>query len=77
MTDQRKLQMRQLGLTISYYRKLKGMSQKQLAAAVGLSVTHIGNLEAPNMPVSISLEKLFDIADVLGVPVKKFFDFRD
>ncbi len=77
MTDQRKLQMRQLGLTISYYRKLKGMSQKQLAAAVGLSVTHIGNLEAPNMPVSISLEKLFDIADILGVPVKKFFDFRD
>ncbi len=77
MTDTRKTQMRQLGLTISYYRKLKGMSQKQLAAAVGLSITHIGNLEAPNMPVSISLEKLFDIADVLQVPVMKFFDFRD
>ncbi len=76
MTGQRKLQMKQLGLNVAYYRKLKGMSQRQLAAAVDLSLTHIGNLEAPNMPVSISLDKLFDIAEVLRVPVMKFFDFR-
>ncbi len=52
------------------------MTQEGLAKAVDLSRTHISNLEAPNMPTSISLEKLFDIADVLEVPVKKFFDFR-
>ncbi len=77
MTEQRKIQMKQLGLNIAYYRKLKGLTQKKLASAVDLSLTHISNLEAPNMPVSISLEKLFDISDVLGVPVSKFFDFRE
>ncbi len=77
MTDQRKQQYKQLGLTISYYRKLKGISRQDLAKAINVSRTHISNLEAPNMPTSISLEKLLDIADALDVPVMKFFDFRD
>ncbi len=77
MNDRRNSQYKQLGLTIAYYRKLKGITQQALADAVKLSRTHISNLEAPNMPTSISLEKLLDIADVLNVPVKKFFDFRE
>ncbi len=77
MTQERLNQFKQLGLTIAYYRKLKGLTQQDLAEASGLSRTHISNLEAPNMPTSISLEKLFDIADVRGVPVKQFFDFRE
>jgi len=77
VTEQRLNQYKQLGLTIAYYRKLKGITQQALAEAVSLSRTHISNLEAPNMPTSISLEKLFDIAEVLNVPVKNFFDFRD
>ncbi len=56
--------------------KLKGMAQVDLAKAVDLSRTHISNLEAPNMTTSISLEKLFDIADVLDVPVMKFLWFQ-
>lgn len=76
MADKKQLRYRQLGLTIAYYRRLKGLTQLQLAEAVGLSRTHISNLEAPNMPTSISLEKIFDIADALGVPVKDLFDFR-
>ncbi len=75
--SQRQKQFLQLGLTIGYYRKLKGLTQVELAKAVGLSRTHISNIEAPGMPVSISLDKLFDIADVLNVPVEKFFDFKD
>ncbi len=76
-TEQRRNQYLQLGLTIGYYRKLKGLTQGELAKAVGLSRTHVSNLEAPRMQTSISLDKLFDIADVLGVPVMKLFDFRD
>ena len=75
--EERIIQFKQLGLNIAYYRKLKGLTQVDLAERVGLSRTHISNLEAPNMPTSISLEKPFDIANVLGVPVAKFFDFRD
>ena len=73
----RKTQYKQLGLTIADYRKLKGMTQVELAEAVNLSRTHISNLEAPSMRTSISLAKLFDIAAVLNVPVKSLFDFRE
>lgn len=68
---------RLLGLTIAYYRKLRGLTQAELADATNLSRTHISNIEAPNGKTSISLNKLFDIADVLEVPVKDLFDFRD
>lgn len=68
---------RLLGLTIAYYRKLRGLTQAELAEATNLSRTHISNIEAPNGKTSISLNKLFDIADVLEVLVKDLFDFRD
>lgn len=68
---------RLLGLTIAYYRKLRGLTQAELAEATNLSRTHISNIEAPNGKTSISLNKLFDIADGLEVPVKDLFDFRD
>lgn len=68
---------RLLGLTIAYYRKLRGLTQAELAEGTNLSRTHISNIEAPNGKTSISLNKLFDIADVLEVPVKDLFDFRD
>lgn len=68
---------RLLGLTIAYYRKLRGLTQAELAEATNLSRTHISNIEAPNGKTSISLNKLFDSADVLEVPVKDLFDFRD
>ena len=64
---------RLLGLTIAYYRKLRGLTQAELAEATNLSRTHISNIEAPNGKTSISLNKLFDIADVLEVPVKDLF----
>ncbi len=77
MTEQRANQYRQLGLTIAYYRKLRGLTQLQLAEYSNLSRTHISNLEAPNMPTSISLESLFDIADILEVPIGKLFELRE
>lgn len=77
MTEKRANQYRQLGLTIAYYRKLRGLTQLQLAECVELSRTHISNLEAPNMPTSISLDKLFDISEALDVPVAKLFEFRE
>ncbi|HIT89845.1 MAG TPA: helix-turn-helix transcriptional regulator [Candidatus Merdenecus merdavium] len=77
MNAKRENQYRQLGLTIAYYRKLKGLTQLQLAEKINLSRTHISNIEAPNMKTSISLDGLFDIADALEVQVKQFFEFRE
>ena len=77
MTEKRANQYRQLGLTIAYYRKLRGLTQLELAEYANLSRTHVSNLEAPNMKTSISLDKLYDISEVLDVPIGKFFEFRE
>ena len=68
--------LQQLGLSITYYRKLKGLNQEQLAEAAGISRTHLSNIEAPNAPTSISLETLFSIADVLGVEPARLLELR-
>ena len=77
MDYKRMNEFRLLCLTIAYYRKLRGLTQAELEEATNLSRTHISNIEAPNGKTSISLNKLFDIAEVLEVPVKDLFDFRD
>ena len=68
---------RQLGLKISYYRKLRGMTQEQLAEKLSLSAAFIGHVEAPNINKAISLDTVFDIAEVLDVPVHRFLMFDD
>ena len=76
MNDTRKQEYKMIGLNISYYRKLKGITQLQLAEQINISKTHMSNIEAPNMPTSISLDTLFDIADTLEVPVASLLDFN-
>lgn len=65
-----------VGLNIAYYRKLRGMTQLDLAERANISRTYISKLEAPNMSVAISLAKLFDLADVLEVEPHKLLEFR-
>ena len=60
-------QYRQIGLKIAYYRKLRGLTQEELAEQVGLTPAYIGHLEAPNISKALSLDTLFDIAAVLEV----------
>ena len=66
---------RQIGLKIAYYRKLRGLTQEELAEHVGLTPAFIGHLEAPNIPKALSLDTLFDIASALDVNPQKFLDF--
>ena len=67
---------RQIGLKISYYRKLRGLTQEALAEKVGRAPAFIGHIEAPNIEKGISLDTLFDIADALEVPPERFFSFE-
>lgn len=70
-------QYRQIGLKIAYYRKLRGLTQEELAEQVGLTPAYIGHLEAPNISKALSLGTLFDIAAVLDVAPQKFLAFED
>ena len=57
----------QLGIAISTLRKLRGMSQDQLAEKANMSRSHLSAIEAPNMIRSFSLETLFNLADALMI----------
>jgi transcriptional regulator with XRE-family HTH domain len=76
MIRNREQEYRMIGLNIAYYRKLKGLTQLQLAELAGISRTHMSNIEAPNMPTSISLDTLMDLADVLEIPVCTLLTFK-
>ena len=67
----------QLGLKIAYYRKLRGLTQEQLAEQIDRTPAFIGHVEAPNISKAVSLDTLFDIARALDVPVYKFLMFED
>ena len=62
-----------LGRTIRKIRRVKGITQEQLAEKVGVSTTWIGYIETgfrrPN------LKMIYKIARALGVKVKDIFPF--
>ncbi len=66
-----------LGLNIAYYRKREGMTQDQLSEKAGISRSYLGEIEAPNMITTLSLEVLFNLANALKIPVSRLFEFRD
>ncbi len=64
-----------IGLNIAYYRKMRGLSQIQLSERINISRTHLSNIEAPNVPTSISLEVLLQIASELDIPASLLLNF--
>jgi len=67
----------ELGLNIAFYRKREGMTQDQLAEKAGMSRQYLGEIEAPNMITTLSLEVLFNIANALRIPASRLLEFRD
>ncbi len=61
----------QLGITIAALRKMRGMSQEQLAEKAGLSRSHLSSIEAPNIVRPFSLEVFYNIADALEIDPAK------
>lgn len=64
-----------IGLNISYYCKLHGYTQLQLAEKINISRTHMSNIEAQNASKSVSLEVLLSIAKALEIPAYKLLQF--
>ncbi len=57
----------QLGIAISTLRRLRGMSQEQLAEKAEISRSHLSAIEAPGMVRAFSMEVFFNIADALEI----------
>lgn len=63
-----------LGLKIAYYRKKAGYTQEAFAEKIGKSVNFLGQVEGTGTVRGVSLETLFKIADVLGIPPSKLLE---
>ena len=55
MDNKLKEKYRIVGLNIAYYRKLKGLSQIQLAEMTGISRTHMSRIETAECAVSLDV----------------------
>ena len=68
MTDELKKQVRErIGGRVATLRKLKGMTQEQLAQAAGLQRTHVNRIEAGKY--AVTFETVQAIAEALGMTV--------
>ena len=68
------IEYRDLGLNIAYYRKMRGLSQLQLAELVNISRTHMSRIETADC--AVSLDVVFAICKALDVLPGNMFDFR-
>ena len=57
----------QLGITISAFRKIRGLSQEQLAEKANISRAHLSAIEAPGIVRGLSLNTFYNLADALNV----------
>ncbi|MEG0340304.1 MAG: helix-turn-helix transcriptional regulator, partial [Oscillospiraceae bacterium] len=64
-----------LGLNIAYYRKLRKYTQLRLCELLDIDRSYISKIELGN--VGVSLDIIFKLAQILNVPVNKFFEFRE
>ena len=64
-----------LGLKISYYRKIRGLTQEKLVETIEKAASYIDQIEVSNVYKAVLLDTLFDIAAALDIPSNKFLDF--
>ena len=62
-----------IGLNITYYRKARQLTQIELAEQIDITGNYLSQIERGSK--SISLTKLLQMAEVLGVDEKALLDF--
>ncbi|MDO4476273.1 MAG: helix-turn-helix transcriptional regulator [Lachnospiraceae bacterium] len=67
----------QIGLHIAYYRKMRNISQEQLADTLHVSRSYLSSIESPTKPVQTSVELLLHAADALDIPIQLLLEFDD
>ena len=65
---------RVMGLKIAYYRKKAGYTQETFAEKIEKSVNFLAQVEGTGTTRGVSLETLFKIAEVLGIPPSKLLE---
>ena len=63
-----------MGLKIAYYRRKRGYTQEYFAELIGKSVSFVGQVEGTGTVRGVSLETLFQMAEVLNVSPSKLLE---
>lgn len=74
MSQKHSQEYKSIGQTICKYRKLRGLTQEQLADRACISISYLTKIEAPNCDQPFSLEVILDIAEVLEVSVHQLLE---
>jgi len=66
-----------IGKNIKKYRKIKGVSQRELSLRTGYSYSYIRKIEGPNCKKNFSILTLYNISQSLDINIKCLFDDDD
>ncbi len=72
MNDKNYEKYRNLGLSVSYFRKLNGLTQQDVADTMNISYETISRIENAN--TGISLDMLFELSVAIKTPLSKLFE---
>ena len=65
-----------IGRNIAYYRRLRGLTQEQLAEKIPMSSSYLSKIECGNYNKSVSLSMILAIAYGLDVDISKLLQKR-
>jgi transcriptional regulator with XRE-family HTH domain len=65
-----------IGRNIAYYRRIRGLTQEQLAEKIPMSSSYLSKIECGNYHKSVSLSMILAIAYGLDVDISKLLQKR-
>jgi len=71
MKDKYYVEYMNLGLSVIYFRKAKGLTQQQLAEKMDINCETISRIENAN--TGMSTDMLFELSKALGMPLSELF----
>ena len=77
MDDRHEEEIRLIGLRIAYFRKIKRLTQEELAKRVCINKNYLSRIECGLGQKTISLPLLFDLAEALGISLSLLVDCED
>lgn len=64
----------ELSRNIAYYRRLRGLTQNELATKIGVTRSYLSHIESPNAPSHFSMDLFLRICTVLEVAPENMFN---
>ena len=68
---------KEIGGKVAYYRKLRGLTQENLASIAHISQSSVGRIERGRYNHNIPMSVLMDIADALGIDFSLLITFDE